>query len=335
MRVCSIARVELSVDWSYDTLPAVTDVFLSFQRWMTFDLAAAGWHMELQQLLFGAAVPGPAGSYLQSSSDLVRAASVDSAASEVVRSADRTAKSCSSGLTVDHCARSSLRDVLLLRQRSHNHHRRHPVSSVMQYPASQHALPAAAAIGLGSAGAPSSYYNPYYQRPSSSSSQHYLMSATSPCFPVPPDSSRPTLDSFTATMQQPVSGFSYEQHAALLRDSARLAASADGVQSRRHDTATPTLGGVELSSYCTDRRCGPAALNDCLPPVAGAVTTRYMPGGRHLQSNASTPPHTGAFSWYLRPPVTTENLTCDCICQWIDPTSSRHIKLEVCRLYAF
>jgi len=278
--------------------------------------------MELQQLLLGRdylqrAGPRTAG-YL-ASSDLARA-SVDTA--DVVRSADRSrSSSVVAGLAVD-CHRSSLHDVLLLRR--HQQHQ-HPVSAVMQYPPSQH-LPAAAAaaIGLASAGS-SPYYSPYYQR-SSSSSQHYL--PTSHCFP---DSSRHNLDSFAASMQP---GFSYEQHAALLRDSAvtRLAVGDGAGQTPTRNDASSRLG-VELTSYCADRRCTAGPLHDCLP-VAGPLnlpsSRHYMSAGRHLSSGTSTTSHTGAvggaFMRYLRPPVSTQNFIGDCVCQWVDPAS---IKFEV------
>jgi len=322
----------------------VTDVFLSFQRWTTFAPAqlTPGCMMELQQLLLGrdylqraaAASPRTAG-YL-ASSDLATA-SVDTA--DAVLSADRT-RSCSvvAGLAVD-CRRSSLHDVLFFQR---HRQRQHPesVSAMMQYPPSQHPLPAAAAaaaIGLGSAGS-SPYCSPYYQR--SSSSHHYL--APTHGFP---DSSRHNLDSFATSMQP---GFSYQQQAALLRDTATRLAVADGAESMteltspaRNDAASRL--GVDITNYCADRRCGPACLTDCFPvagPLSLPSSRYYMPGGRlssqHLQSNTSTTSHTGAgggaFMRYLRPPVNVsiDSYSADCVCQWLDPTSiAQRVKLKV------
>ena len=304
--------------------------------------------MELQQLLLSrdylhraaAASPRTAG-YL-TSSDLATP-SVDTAA-DVVLSADRTrSSSVVAGLTVD-CHRSSLHDVLLLRhhQQQQRHQHQHPqsvsVSAMMQYPPSQHPLPAAAAAAIGLASPASSpYCSPYYQR-SSSSSHHYL--PTTHCLP---DSSRHNLDSFATSMQP---NFSYQQQAALLRDTATRLAVADSVHPMSEVTAPvpndpASRLGVELSSYCTDRRCGPAPLYDCLP-VAGPLnlpsSRYYMTGGRlsaqHLQSNTSTTSQTGsgggAFMRYLRPPVSTDNYTADCVCHWLEPVNfTQQIKVKV------
>jgi len=283
--------------------------------------------MELQQLLLGrdylqrAAVASPrTAGYVE----LARA-SVDTA--DVVRSADRVASS--SVVAGLDCHRSSLHDVLLLRQR----HQHHNPASGMQYPPSQHPLPAAAAaaIRLGTPGT-SPYYSPYYQRPSSTS-QHYL--SPSQCFP---DGSRHNLDSLAVAGMQP-GGFSYEHHAALLRDSAvtRLAV-ADSVQSSARNDPASRLG-VELTTYCTDRRCAPTPLHDCLPvagPLGLSSSRYYMTGGRHLQcstsnvSSQTAAAGAGAFMRYLRPPVSTENFSGDCVCQWLEPVNiTQQLKLEV------
>jgi len=336
---------------SYDIFPAATDVFLSFQRWTTVELVRSHSGadrdgdcsmMELQQLLLSR-------DYLQRSAPArhaagyLAAAPVDSA--RVVLSPDRTpSSSVVAGLTVDR-HRSSLHDVLLLRQR--HHHQQHHDSSVsasamMQYPPSQHALPAAAAaaaIGLGPAGS-SPYCAPYYQR-SSSSSHHYL-----PPTHGFPDSSRHNLDSFSAaTAGMQPGGFSYEQQAAILRDTATRLAVADSVHQPAVSELTvarndPTSRlGVELTSYCTDRRCTAAPLYDCLPvagPLSLPSSRYYMSAGpgklsaQHLhQCSTSTTSQsgagggTGAFNWYLRSPVTvgTDNYSTDCVCQWVEPAN--------------
>ena len=123
---------------SYDIFPAATDVFLSFQRCTTgtrsgVDGDVDGLVMELQQLLLSRdylhrTTPRHSAGYLAT-------ASMDS--SDVVLSSDRTpSSSVVAGLAVD-CHRSSLHDVLLLRQRNHHqhHHSSASVSAMMQYPA--------------------------------------------------------------------------------------------------------------------------------------------------------------------------------------------------------
>jgi len=289
--------------------------------------------MEIQQLLLSrdylhrAAVQ--AGPYAAGCLDKRTAASVDAAR---VLPVDRTRSYSPVGLD---CHRSSLHDVLLRhRQRQHSGN----AVAMMQYPAAQHPLPAAAAaisaMGLGTSGS-SPYCGPYYQR-SSSSSHHYL-----PPTHVFPDTSRHNIDSFAATTMQP--SFSYQQQAALLRDTASRLAAVDCVQpelaSPRTDT-TPRLG-VELPSHCTDRRCGPTApFYDCLPVPGGLnlpSSRYYMPaaprhtsGGSHSAGGGSA----GAFMRYLRPPVnvnTDSYSPSDCVCHWIDPASisSQHAKIKV------
>lgn len=316
---------------SYDIFPAVTDVFLS--RFRRAELTQRGGvdvtMMELQQLLLSrdylVPVPGHvharAAGYLQASGD----------DTPVDDGADRTTGS-TSGLTASvDCHRSSLHDVLWLRhqQRQHN-----PVTAVMQYPASQHPLPAAAAaaaaVGLAAGPAGSSpYCGPSYYQRCSSATQHYLTHGFS-------DSSRHNLESL-ATRMQP--GFSYEQHAALLRDTATRLAVSDNVDlaaaSRlnapsRLDPSPASRLGV----YCSDRRC---TGTDCLAPTA--VPTLDLPSSRyyrteggHVQMNASamcrpgvsgTPGPASDFMWYLRPPVSTGGSYCstDCVCQWLDSCS--------------
>jgi len=246
----------------------------------------------------------------------------------------------SSGLTVD-CHRSALHDVLLLRQRQHQHPQ--SMSAMMQYPASQHPLPAAAAaaIGLGPP-ATSPYCSPYYQRPSSSSHHYQILSPTHGF----PDSSRHGMhDAFSTTIQP---SFSYQQQAAILRDTATRLTAGDSVQPSMTDMTGPVGNErtsrltAQLTSYCTDRRCGPSHLYDCLPvagPLSLSSSRYYMPGGPHCQSDSSTTSQTsagngrGAFIRYLRPPVKTDSyITGDCVCQWIEPsdiTSTAKFKHEV------
>ena len=279
-----------------------------------------GRAMELQQLLLGRdylhqprpCTPGPGcrrRSLADDTPDVVAAGS-----SSLVGGA---------GLTVDR-HRSTLRDVLLLR------HQQHPVSTMMQYPAaaSQHAAAAAAAIGLSPARSPP--YYAYYQRGSSTPSQQCYL----PLSHGLADGSRHGLDSLTSSMQPGC--FSYEHHAALLRD--RLAdTSVHPLQS--HNVAR--LGvGLTQSGYISDGRC---AADRCLPDAAPATLSLassryYRPTAGHLQSTSdgvaaaagTGTAGSGAFSWYLRHPVNTANYSGDCVCQWLDSTTvSQHVKLKV------
>jgi len=221
------------------------------------------------------------------------------------------------GLTVD-CHRSTLHDVDVLLLRHHQpHHRHHHPGMMMQYspsPSQHAAAAAAAAIGLGTAGS-SPYYGPYYQRSSSSAPQQCYL----PLSHGLADSSR---QAFTSSV-------SYEHHAAaLLRDTAsRLADSGSAAAMLHSHDASSRL--APPSNYTTD----------CLP----ATSPRYYRTARaQLQSTTSHGPAVGgvagagggggggAFSWYLRPPVNTTSFNGDCVCQWLDSTtSSQLVKLKV------
>ena len=273
--------------------------------------------MELQQLLLSR-------DYLQ------RAAAAGASPGFDTAAAATTSRSCSvvAGLTAVDCHRSSLHDVLL-------RHRR----PMMQYPAeSQHraaAAAAAAAIGLGPAAAPSPYCGPYYQRPSTSA-QHYLSAPSHHRFP---DTSR----------QAP--SMSYDQQAALLRDTATRLAVVDNVHHQMSELGTPSrsempaLGVNELANYCTDRRCSAA---DCMSPVAPLAfnlppSSYCMSASRQLYPDSASAAGAvsgsggagaGAFKWYLRPPVATNinYATGDCVCQWLESTAggfNQHVKLKV------